>query len=309
MSNLNNHQTVLLNESIKALNIKTNGIYVDCTYGRGGHSELIATKLNNCGQVIAIDKDLAAQIYFKKENKFPNIKLINADFSSIEKILKKLKINKVDGFLFDLGVSSPQLDDGERGFSYLKNANLDMRMNQEQLKTAFDVINKYELKELIRIFKSYGDSKYAFSIAKKIVEARSESLIKTTFELVSIIKSAVPTRELFKPKHPARQIFQAIRIEVNNEIEILEPTLEKCANLLNKDGRIVVISFHSLEEKIVKRTFMKLSKNKVPSYIPIKNNITDFSIINLKIKPTKTEIEENRRSRSARLKILIRNKE
>lgn len=309
MSSLNNHQTVLLNESIKALNIKANGIYVDCTYGRGGHSELIATKLNNCGQVIAIDKDLTAQIYFKKENKFPNIKLINADFSSIEKILKKLKINKVDGFLFDLGVSSPQLDDGERGFSYLKNANLDMRMNQEQLKTAFDVINKYELKELIRIFKSYGDSKYAFSIAKKIVEARSESLIKTTFELVSIIKSAVPTRELFKPKHPARQIFQAIRIEVNNEIEILEPTLEKCANLLSKDGRIVVISFHSLEEKIVKRTFMKLSKNKVPSYIPIKNNVTDFSIINLKIKPTKTEIEENRRSRSARLKILIRNKE
>jgi 16S rRNA (cytosine1402-N4)-methyltransferase len=255
MNNL--HTPVLLNETIQMLNINKNGVYVDCTGGRGGHSEVILQNLEK-GQLICIDTDIDAINFLRQ--KFKNAKqiiIVHGKFSNIDTILKQINVAKVDGILLDLGVSSPMFDDPSRGFSYHHDGQLDMRMNQQQELNAQYVINNYNEKELAKIFKTYGEIANPHYVVKKIIETRKIKPIATTIELVEIIKSCVSFKDLKKIQHPARKYFQALRIYVNNEISELEILLEKAPNLLNKKGTLVVITFHSIEDRIVKHTFRK----------------------------------------------------
>lgn len=309
MNHYNNHESVLLDESIKSLKIKNNGIYIDCTLGRGGHSLKIIESLSEVGKLICFDKDITAINFFDsiiKEYKNKNIFLINSDFRNIVRELKKINVNKVDGIFFDLGVSSPQLDDPTRGFSYRMDGPLDMRMDINQKLTAWDVVNKYDLDKLAKIFKEYGESKFSFKVAKTIVEKRIVKEINTTLELVEIIKLALPIRELYNGKHPARQFFQAIRIEVNSEIEKLEEVFYDAISLLSLNGILSIITFHSLEDRIVKNFFKKLIESKIPSYIPTNNTDVKFKLNTKIIYPTESEIKNNNRSRSAKLRSIQR---
>ena len=255
------HVSVLLNEAIDALNIKKDGIYVDLTLGRGGHSSKILEKLTT-GKLYCFDQDKEAieQSRPRLEKISSNFEIIKSNFRNFKEELEKRGINKVDGILMDLGVSSPQFDNEERGFSYKGSARLDMRMDQEQSLDAYEVINNYSLNELCRIFREYGEDKYYYQIARKIVQNRIDSPIETTDELVDIIKSCKPQKELMKKGHPAKQIFQAIRIEVNDELGALKEALQKAIDMIDKNGRIVVISFHSLEDRIVKNMFNSVAK-------------------------------------------------
>ncbi len=299
------HISVLLNEAIEGLNIKEDGIYVDCTLGYAGHSSEILKRIKK-GWLYAFDQDEEAIEYSSKKLSSigSNFEIIKSNFVNLKKELEKRGIEKVDGILFDLGVSSPQLDNGERGFSYHSDARLDMRMDKNNKLSAYEVVNNYSESDLITIFFRYGEEKYSKSIARKIVEYRKNKKIETTLELVEIIKSGVP--EKYKREtHPAKRVFQAIRIEVNKELEVFEKALNDAVKLLNKDGRICVITFHSLEDKICKDIFKKNSEiSSVFKNIP---NIPYEYMPNLKvigkIKPSKEELEENNRARSSTLRI------
>lgn len=299
------HKSVLLEEAIKSLNIQEDGIYVDCTLGYGGHSEEILKRIKK-GKLFAFDQDENAIKYcHDKFRDYDNIEIIKSNFVNMKKELNNRGIYKVDGILFDLGVSSPQLDDGERGFSFHQDAVLDMRMDVNGELTAKDVVNNYEKEELIRIFREYGEEKYAVSIANKIIEYRKNKEIASTLELVDIIKSGVPFKAM-RDGHPARRVFQAIRIEVNKELDVLKIALEDAIELLSKDGIISVITFHSLEDKIVKKIYKKYSDidaelKKLPvipdEYAPI------LKIVEAKITPGKKELEDNNRARSSKLRV------
>ncbi len=306
------HVSVLLHETVDSLNVKPDGIYVDGTLGRAGHAKYLISKLTT-GHLYAFDKDEQALEESKTnlEGYLDKITMIHADFSSMKEELNKLGIEKVDGIMMDLGVSSPQFDDSERGFSYRFDARLDMRMNQEQDLDAEKVVNTYSEKELIRILREYGEERYAMSIAKAIVKKRAIKPIHTTFELVDVIKSALPAKELRKKGHPAKQTFQAIRIEVNGELVALQRGLQEALDLLDLNGRCAVITFHSLEDRIVKNTFKDYSSAPfVEPRIPLKVEQMEqasFQLINRKpILATQEELNENNRSHSAKLRVIER---
>ncbi len=304
------HKSVLLNESINLLNIKKNGIYVDCTLGRAGHSCEILKAIPE-GKLICFEQDQKAIIESipKLKKISNNFDIVESNFKNLETELTLLNIKKVDGVLYDLGLSSPQLDDASRGFSYNKNSKLDMRMNSSSTLNAFDVVNNYSFEKLNYIFKTYGEEKFTKIIANNIIKARKTKKIETTFELVDIIKNSIPQKYLKSRGHPARKIFQAIRIEVNDELNVLKLSLEQALKLLNLDGVIVVISYHSLEDKIVKNIFKNFTKSpyeNVNKKIPINIIWTSpFEIINKKIIiPSENEILVNNRARSAKLRAI-----
>ncbi len=305
------HIPVMLEEAISGLNIKSDGIYVDMTLGRAGHSSEILKRLDDKGLLIAIDQDDEAIEYsLAKLSKIrSNFKIVKSNFRQILEVLDDLGVNKVDGILFDLGVSSPQFDEDYRGFSYNKDSELDMRMNLDNPLTAKIIINTYPLKKLTKIFREYGEEKFAYQIAKNIVKARANGEISTTLELVEIIKSSKPQKELSKPGHPAKQVFQALRIEVNDELNALKEALEASLKAIKVGGRIVVITFQSLEDRIVKQTFKAVSVvegDRRNDFINPKDIRTpDFKEINRKvIIASEEELERNRRSKSAKLRIL-----
>ncbi|MDD4154277.1 MAG: 16S rRNA (cytosine(1402)-N(4))-methyltransferase RsmH, partial [Bacilli bacterium] len=251
------HVPVLLDEAIDALNIKPDGIYVDLTLGRAGHASRILAQLSRKGKLVGLDQDYQAiensKITLSKISS--NFETVHENFRNFKEVLYRLNIQKVDGILMDLGVSSPQFDDSERGFSYRSNARLDMRMDERSSLTAYEVVNTYSVTDLTRIFGDYGEDKYAYQIARKIAEARVNTPIETTQQLVDLVKSAKPMKELAKKGHPAKQIFQALRIEVNDELGALEITVKDALKLLDVGGRLVIISFQSLEDRLVKDAF------------------------------------------------------
>lgn len=309
----NEHKPILLNEVIEGLDIKSDGVYLDLTLGRAGHSKEILKRLSLNGLLIGIDQDEEAISYSRVElSKISNrYKIVKSNFSNIKNILSDLNISTLDGALFDLGVSSPQFDEDYRGFSYRFNNKLDMRMDLSSSLTAYDVVNTYSFKELLRVFKEYGEDKYSYNIAKNIVKEREIKPIVTTFDLVDIIKRSKPLKELNKVGHPAKQIFQAIRIEVNNELNVLKKALEDVINSLNINGRVCVITFHSLEDRIVKNLFKKYSVvegNRINDFRKAKDiEEANFIEVNKKvIIPSEEEIINNPRSKSAKLRILKR---
>lgn len=300
------HVSVLLEEAVDGLNIKSDGIYVDATLGYGGHSKAIQKRLKR-GFLFAFDQDATA-IEHARETfvDCDNVTIIHSNFVNMKEELYKRGIEHVDGIIFDLGLSSPQIDDASRGFSFMKDAELDMRMDKTRELTAKKVVNEYDLSELIDIFFKYGEERFSKDIAKAIVRNR---LIDRTLQLVDVIKSAVPTK-YFLTHHPERQIFQAIRIEVNSELKVLESVLPDAIDLLNEKGRISVITFHSLEDRITKHVFNKFSKiddlvkglPEIPEEFKPK-----IKLINKKpILPSEEEIVNNSRSKSAKLRIVER---
>ena len=304
------HISVLLQESISSLNLKENSIVVDATLGYGGHSSNILERVNK-GYLFAFDQDSEAIRYSTDRlNKIgTNFTIIKSNFVSMKEELNKRDINKVDAVLFDLGVSSPQLDDESRGFSFHNDARLDMRMDREQKLSAYEVVNEYSEQDLSRIFYKYGEDKFSKSIARKIVEYRKNKPIETTLELVEVIKSGVPMKYRIN-KHPARQIFQAIRIEVNHELDVIEPALSQALELLRVGGRVAVITFHSLEDRLVKNYFKEKTKvdDKVKGMPNIPDEyLPDFKlVVNKAIIPSEEEIENNPRARSSKLRVIER---
>ena len=304
------HYSVMKEESIKGLNLKDSGIYVDCTLGYAGHSSEILKRMKR-GFLFAFDQDKDAISFScqKLKSISDNFEIIKSNFRNIKSELNKRNINEVDGILFDLGVSSPQLDTVDRGFSYHNDAKLDMRMDQESDFSAYNVVNEYSEKDLRDIIFKYGEEKYAASIAKNIVKSRNIKPIETTLELVEIIKSSMPYKER-QLKHPGKKTFQAIRIEVNHELEVLEIALKDALSMLKIGGRIVVITFHSLEDKMVKDIFKEVTSvdklvRGLPE-IPLEYQ-PKFKLINNKvIVPSEHELEENNRSRSSKLRIIER---
>lgn len=309
------HVSVLLNETVDLLNVKPDGIYVDGTLGRGGHTSLLLSRLTT-GHVYAFDKDQQA-IAESKVNlqKYEGkVTFIHSDFGNMKEALKQYDISKVDGVMMDLGVSSPQFDDPSRGFSYRFDARLDMRMDQSQDLDAYKVVNTYSFADLTKILSRYGEVRFAKQIARAIEKARQEKPIETTFELVDIIKSALPAAELRKKGHPAKQTFQALRIEVNDELGSLRRGLEEACDLLGVHGRCAVITFHSLEDRMVKQTFKDLTTAPfVDPKIPLTvDQMEQASFLNLTKKPIVADEEEsieNRRSHSAKLRGIERIKE
>lgn len=303
------HVSVLLNECIEALNIKGNGIYVDCTLGGAGHSSEIVKNLSKKGRLIGIDQDTDALKAAKERLKdYGNVTFVHNNFYNIKEIIENLNIEAVDGILMDLGVSSYQLDTGERGFSYMKDGLLDMRMNRDDYLSAHDVVNNYSEEELYKVIKEYGEEKFAKRIANFIVKAREKEEIKTTFELVDIIKAAIPAKARREGPHPAKRTFQAIRIEVNGELRILDKAIRDGVEKLNKGGRMAIITFHSLEDRIVKTVYKDLQNPcTCPKEFPIctcGKKPTVKLITRKPIDPSKEEVEMNPRSRSAKLRVL-----
>lgn len=307
---MDKHVSVLLEETIEGLNIKSDGIYIDCTLGYGGHSKKILEKLST-GHLYGFDQDLnaisASSELLKKVSN--NYTLIHSNFRNLKEKLSEQGIDKVDGIIFDLGVSSPQIDEASRGFSYMKDARLDMRMDQDGKLSAYEVVNNYSEDELVRIFRLYGEEKHARRIAKNIILNRNIEPINTTLELVKIIDEVIPYRDK-RHTHPAKKVFQAIRIEVNKELDVLQDALYQSLELLNIEGRLCVITFHSLEDRICKKIFNEVSKEDplikgMPNMD--KDLLPDFKVItNNAIKPTITEINNNSRSASALLRIIER---
>ena len=305
------HKTVLLNEAIDNLNVKEDGIYVDCTLGFGGHSGLILKRVKR-GFLFAFDQDDMAINYSteKLSEIGDNFEIIKSNFANLKEELYKRNIKKIDGIVFDLGVSSPQLDIADRGFSYHNDAKLDMRMDTSKSFSAYNVVNEYSYEELVRIIRDYGEEKYASSIAKNIVKKREEKKIETTLELVDIIRNSMPVKATMG-SHPARKTFQAIRIEVNNELEVLKIALEAAIDMIKVGGRVSVITFHSLEDRIVKDIFRKYSEvdknlSKLP-FIP-EEYLPKYKLI-ANITPSEEELEENNRARSSRLRVIERIKD
>ena len=302
------HYSVLLSESIEGLNIKADGIYVDGTAGGGGHSFEIAKRLTS-GRLIAIDQDEdAIAAVTKRLSEFADrVTVVRDNFSNLADVCKRLGIERIDGFLIDAGVSSFQLDCAERGFAYSADAPLDMRMDTRNSLTARDVVNEYSEAQLKKILFEYGEEKFSPAIASAIVKARAVSPIETTSQLSDIIKGAIPAYAREGGHHPAKRSFQAIRIEVNRELDVLEPAIRAAEGLMREGGRIAVITFHSLEDRIVKQTFASLAEGcKCPKSFPICvcGNTPKVRLVNKKpILPSKDELDENPRSRSAKLRV------
>lgn len=304
------HVSVLLQESISSLNLLENSVVVDATLGYGGHSSNILERISK-GYLFAFDQDSEAIRYStdRLSSIGTNFTIIKSNFVNMKEELEKRGINKVDAVLFDLGVSSPQLDDESRGFSFHNDARLDMRMDRDQKLSAYEVVNEYSEQDLARIFYRYGEDKFSKSVARRIVEYRKEKPIETTLELVEVIKSGVPMKYMIN-KHPARQIFQAIRIEVNHELDVIEPALSQALELLNVGGRVAVITFHSLEDRLVKNYFKEMTKidDKVKGMPNIPDEyLPDFKlVVNKAIIPSDSEIENNPRARSSKLRVIER---
>ena len=304
------HISVLREPTISSLNIKEDGVYVDCTLGYAGHSKAILKRLKK-GKLYAFDQDEEARAYSENVLKEvgDNFTIIPSNFVNLKEELEKRGVSKVDGIMFDLGVSSPQLDDASRGFSFHLDADLDMRMDRKSSLSAYEVVNEYSFNDLYRIIRDYGEEKYAKQIAREIEKVRSKRKIKTTLELADAISSCVPAKYK-RLTHPARRTFQAIRIEVNKELGILPKALNDAIDMLKKGGVIAVITFHSLEDRICKEVFRERSKeNEIFKGMP---NVPDMYIPDIKvlkkIKPSKEELEENKRSRSATLRVAIKQK-
>ena len=303
------HKSVLLDETIENLNIKPDGIYVDGTLGGGGHSYEIASKLSVKGRLIGIDQDADAIVAATERLKpfADRVTIVRNNYTNIDEVLKELGISKVDGIILDLGVSSYQIDTAERGFTYRVDAPLDMRMDQRQDQTAKDIINKYTEFELYRVIRDYGEDKFAKNIAKHIAAARLNKEIETTFELTEIIKAAIPMKIRAVGGHPAKKTFQAIRIELNKELEVLTDSVDRMIDLLNDEGRICIITFHSLEDRIVKIRFRN-NENRCtcPPNFPmcVCGKKTKGTVITRKpIIPSDEELAENARSKSAKLRV------
>ena len=305
------HKSVLLNESIEALNIKKDGIYVDGTLGGGGHSYEILKRLGKDGKLIGIDRDIEAiNAANARLGLFENFYAVHDNHDNIIEILKRMNISAVDGILLDLGVSSYQLDEASRGFSYMHDARLDMRMNREDSLSAYEVVNEYSEEALSKIFFDYGEERYSRQIAKNICKKRQEQKIETTFELIDIIKKSIPVKALNEKQHPAKRVFQAIRIEVNDELIKLKQSVIDQIMSLNPGGRLAIITFHSLEDKIVKHTYEELEgRCTCPKDFPV--CVCGYKsygkIVNKKaIISKKEELDENPRARSAKLRIFER---
>ena len=306
------HKSVLLKETIDGLKIKPDGIYVDGTLGGGGHASEVARRLSDKGSIIGIDQDAAAieAAGIRLKDFGEKVTIVRSNYCDMKSQLGKLGIDKVDGIVLDLGVSSYQLDTAERGFSYREDAPLDMRMDRRQKMTARDIVNDYEERELYRVIRDYGEDKFAKNIAKHIVAARQKAPIETTGQLTEIIRVSIPMKFQKKSGHPAKRTFQAIRIELNQELEVLKNSLDAMIDLLNPGGRLCIITFHSLEDRIVKSAFRK-NENPCtcPSDFPVCvcGKISKGSIITRKpILPSKEEMEENSRAKSAKLRIFER---
>ena len=303
------HYSVMLNECLDALDIKPDGIYLDGTLGRAGHSLQIAKRLEGAGRLICVDRDVAAldAAKIRLADYMDRVSLVHSNFADIDTILDGLGLDKIDGMLFDLGVSSPQLDDSSRGFSYMADAPLDMRMDQSQTMTAGDVINGWSQDELRRILLQYGEERYAGLIAAAIVRRRQERPIETTLELVDIIKSAMPGKALKEKQHPAKRSFQAVRIAVNDELTAVDRMIRAAVPRLNKGGRLAVITFHSLEDRIVKTGMADFAKGcTCPSDFPVCvcGKTPDIRLVTKKpLLPSEAELTENPRSRSAKLRV------
>lgn len=306
------HVTVLLNEAVEGLNIKPDGVYVDCTLGGGGHTKKILSELSEKGRLYSFDQDQTAIDYneeqLKNEIEKGRLTLIKSNFRNIASELEKRDVLSVDGILYDLGVSSPQFDVGERGFSYQHDAVLDMRMDQTNDLTAETIVNEWSYNDLVRVFVRYGEEKFAKSIARRIEKARQNERIETTGQLVDLIKEGIPAKARRKGGHPAKKVFQAIRIAVNDELGVLEESLEEAFGLLSLHGRISVITFQSLEDRLVKSMFReKTSLPGLPPGLPVipREMQPEFKLINKKpILPTKEELENNHRAHSAKLRII-----
>ena len=307
-----NHKSVLLNETIENLNIKPDGIYVDGTLGGGGHSYEIAKRLSDKGRLIGIDQDREAiMAATERLAEYKNVvTIVKSNYCNMVQVLKDLDIPKVDGILLDLGVSSYQLDTPQRGFSYNEDAPLDMRMDKDNPLTAKDIVNGYSIDELTTIIRDYGEDKFARNIAKHIVNAREKAPINTTFELNEIIKAAIPAKMRQTGGHPSKRTFQAIRIELNKELDVLKNTLEQMIELLNPEGRICIITFHSLEDRIVKNIYKKCENPCVcPPQFPVCvcGKESKGQVVTRKpIIPTKEELEWNKRSKSSKLRVFER---
>ncbi len=309
------HDTVMLHETVDMLEVKPDGIYVDATLGGAGHSEYLLSKLTT-GHLYAFDQDDTAHENAKvrlkaalAENK---VTLIKSNFRYLRSSLADLGVTKIDGILYDLGVSSPQFDDSQRGFSYKKEARLDMRMDQSQALSAYEVVNDYPYEDLVRIFYRYGEEKFSKQIARKIEQARKLQPIEMTTELADIIKSALPQKELKKKGHPAKRIFQAIRIEVNDELGVAEESIEEAIDLLNVSGRISVITFHSLEDRLTKTIFKEYSTVDVPKGLPMipKDMEAKLKLVNRKpVLASEEELAFNNRAHSAKLRVAEKQKD
>ena len=305
------HVSVLLSETLDGLAIKPDGTYVDCTLGGGGHSHAIGERLSSKGMIVGLDQDVAALEAASKrlEDLSCQVKVIETNFSNLKQALLNAGIEKADGFVFDLGVSSHQLDTAERGFSYMQDGPLDMRMNQSGVLTAETIVNTYSSEELYRIIWEYGEERWAKRIVEFIVEARAEEPIVTTGQLVDIIKRAIPAKARQDGPHPAKRTFQALRIEVNQELQILHDAFVDAVSMLNPGGRIAVITFHSLEDRITKQTFKELAQGcTCPPSLPmcVCHNVPAVKAKNKAIEPSQREVEENPRSRSAKLRVAVK---
>ncbi|MFN2746116.1 MULTISPECIES: 16S rRNA (cytosine(1402)-N(4))-methyltransferase RsmH [Bacillus] len=303
------HKTVLLKETVDGLNVKEDGTYVDCTLGGAGHSEYLLSQLSKDGRLIAFDQDETALRHAEEKlaGYEGQVVFIKSNFRYLKDRLNEIGIAKVDGVLFDLGVSSPQLDTPERGFSYHHDAPLDMRMDQSARLTAKEVVNEWRYEDLVKIFFKYGEEKFSKQIARKIEEAREKSPIETTGQLVDIIKEAIPAPARRSGGHPAKRIFQAIRIAVNDELKVFEEALLQAIEVLKPGGRVSVITFHSLEDRICKTTFKEMaSLPELPHGLPVipKEFEPKLKLVNKKpITASKEELEHNNRARSAKLRV------
>ena len=306
------HRSVLLEETVNGLNIKPDGIYVDGTLGGGGHAYEICRRLGNKGSIVGIDQDEAAieAAGIRLKDFGEKVTIVRSNYCEMKSVLQGLGIDKVDGIVLDLGVSSYQLDTAERGFSYREDAPLDMRMDRRQTMTARDIVNDYSEKDLYRVIRDYGEDKFAKNIAKHIVIEREKRSIETTGQLTEIIRGAIPMKFQKKSGHPAKRTFQAIRIELNRELDVLKNSLDEMIGLLNPGGRLCIITFHSLEDRIVKSAF---KKNEDPCTCPkdfpvcVCGKVSKGSILTRKpILPSEEELEENSRSKSAKLRIFER---
>lgn len=306
------HDTVLLNETVDGLNVKPDGVYVDATLGGGGHTEYLLSKLDT-GRVIVFDQDQYALEHAKEKFKeYDNITFIHSNFEHLKNELNNVGVTEIDGILYDLGVSSPQLDITERGFSHSKEARLDMRMNQTQELDAYKIVNEYPYAELVSIFYRYGEEKFSKKIAREIERKRNDQPITTTTELTELIKSQIPHKFRRTGGHPAKRVFQALRIAVNDELGVFERSLEQAIGLLKKGGRVSVITFHSLEDRICKQMFVEYEKGpELPRNMPVIPEEYQPLLKRVNRKPiiaSEASIEENRRARSAKLRIAEKQK-
>ena len=304
----NYHVPIMLKEVLEYLDVKKDGIYVDCTLGGGGHSQAILSKLKT-GKLYAFDRDLDAIEYCKKKfENSKNIEIIHANFNDAKQKLQEKGVNKVDGILIDLGVSSHQIDEAERGFSFVHNGRLDMRMDKTQSLSAYEVVNTYSEEKLVNIFREYGEEEFAKPIAKNIIKSRSAKPIETTFELRDIIESSMPKKVVYSRGGASKKVFQAIRIEVNCELDNLKQSIENLISILNSGGRIAVLTFHSLEDRIVKNIFKDKAKDCIcPPKTPICicNHRAEGKIITRKaVVASENEQKENSRSTCAKLRVL-----